>query len=141
MARTTDETTSLTRHEEELHTGTAETTYGSITARKRVERDHVEQFVPLGTEYADAEHVRVDGPDSGEIETLADGSISIPLFEEELVVEKRLRVRERIVIRKHTRTEQHHVEAELRREEIEVEAHGDVLEEGADDPDVPLDGR
>ena len=43
--------------------------------------------------------------DSGEVEVLPDGSVSIPVFQEELVIEKRLVVRERVIVRKHTVTE------------------------------------
>jgi uncharacterized protein (TIGR02271 family) len=59
--------------------------------------------------------------DSGEIETLPDGSISIPILEEELVVTKRIVVRERIVVHKEVVTETEHVEAELRRERVEID--------------------
>jgi len=38
--------------------------------------------------------------DSGEIEYLDDGSVSIPIIDEELVVYKRLVVRERVIVRK-----------------------------------------
>ena len=65
--------------------------------------------------------------DSGQVETLADGSLSIPVFEEQIVVTKRLVVRERVVIRKHTVFEDHVVTADLRRERLEVEADGDVV--------------
>lgn len=131
-----DDDASITRHEEELQLGTRTQTWGTIRARTRVEGERVDEYVPRQAEYADeTERVEVTGEDSGEVEVLADGSVSIPLFEEELVVEKRLRVRERVIIRKHTRTEQHHVEAELRREHIEVDADDGVLEE----PDAALD--
>ena len=59
--------------------------------------------------------------DSGQIETLPDGSVSIPLFEEELVVTKRLVVRERVILRKHVTVAEETVEAELRREQIAIE--------------------
>ena len=58
--------------------------------------------------------------------------MSIPVFEEELVVTKRLVVRERVIVRKEKRVEQETVTAELRRERVEIEAdpgielHGDV---------------
>jgi len=59
--------------------------------------------------------------DSGEIETLPDGAISIPILEEELVITKRIVVRERIVVHKEVVTETEHVEAELRRERVEID--------------------
>lgn len=61
-----------------------------------------------------------DEVDSGEIETLSDGAISIPILEEELVVTKRVVVRERIIVRKDTRLEHRTVNAELRRERVEA---------------------
>lgn len=59
--------------------------------------------------------------DSGEIETLPDGSVSIPVLEEELVVSKRLVVRERIIVHKDVETRVERVETELRRERVEFE--------------------
>ena len=59
--------------------------------------------------------------DSGEIETLPDGSVSIPVLEEELVVTKRVVVRERIVVHKDVAARVERVEAELRRERVELE--------------------
>jgi uncharacterized protein (TIGR02271 family) len=68
-----------------------------------------------------AERVPVAPDDSGKIETLPDGSISIPLFEEELVVTRRTVLRERVIIRKEEVTEWERVEAELRRETVRFE--------------------
>ena len=59
--------------------------------------------------------------DSGEIETLPDGSVSIPVLEEELVVTKRVVVRERIIVHKDVATRTEHVETELRQERVELE--------------------
>jgi uncharacterized protein (TIGR02271 family) len=50
--------------------------------------------------------------------------VSIPVFEEELVVTKRRVLRERIIIRKRVVTEHERIEAELLRERVEIE--GDV---------------
>jgi stress response protein YsnF len=54
------------------------------------------------------------------------------VFEEELVISKRMVVRERIVIRKETTTRRS-VEATLRRERVEVEGDPGLLEVGLDD--------
>jgi uncharacterized protein (TIGR02271 family) len=62
--------------------------------------------------------------DSGEVETLADGSISIPILEEELVVTKRVVVRERLIVHKDSHVEHRTVGAELRRERVEVREDG-----------------
>ena len=92
-------------------------------------RSSLETTVERGVERADLERVAAGDGDSGEIETLPDGSVSIPLFEEQLVVEKRLVVRERVIVSKRTLVEDQVVEAELRRERIGV------------DPDPSVAGR
>jgi uncharacterized protein (TIGR02271 family) len=63
----------------------------------------------------------VTDDDSGEIEVLPDGSVSIPLFEEELVVTRRQVLRERVVIRKELVTDWETVDVELRREHVAFE--------------------
>ena len=75
----------------------------------------------VGTERMDPEE-----EDSGEIETLPDGSLSIPILEEELVITKRVVVRERIIIRKQIQKEQVLVETDLRRERVSIVADPDV---------------
>lgn len=120
------EDASLVRSEEELEVGVMPTEAGRLRARKVVEHERVEQVVPRGVERAEVERMAPGATDSGQVETLPDGSISIPVFEEQLVVEKRLVVRERIVIRKHTVTDEHVVEADLRRERVEIDADAQV---------------
>ena len=67
------------------------------------------------------ERVDAQERDSGQVETLPDGSLSIPVFEERLVVRKEVVVRERVIVRKETVTEQRRIETELRKERVEVE--------------------
>ena len=112
----------LVRSEEELEVSVTERRAGAVRANKRVETEHVSELVERGIEHADVERSAAVEGDSGQVETLPDGSISIPVFEEQLVVEKRLVVRERIVIRKHTVVEQELVEADLQKERVDVEA-------------------
>ena len=119
----------VTRHEEELAFGTEEYEAGTVRARKRVERERVARVEPRSIEFGEFERASADAGDSGQIETLEDGSISIPLFEERFVVSKELFVRERVILRKRTVTEEHRIEAELRKERIEVE--GDLEREDA----------
>ena len=57
---------------------------------------------------------------------MPDGSVSVPVFEEEIVITKRLVVRERIVIRKTTTSEVQRVEEEVRKERVEVEVDEEV---------------
>jgi uncharacterized protein (TIGR02271 family) len=111
----------LTRHEEELQIGRVLAPLGNVHVEKRVETRRVEQDVPRMVEEPTFERLPVEEGDSGQIETLPDGSVSIPVLEEELVVTKRLVVRERIVVRKEVATRNERVEAELRREHVDVD--------------------
>ena len=110
-----------TRHDEELELGKRLAPLGNVHVQKRVEAERVEQDVPRRVERAGVERLAAADGDSGEIETLPDGSLSIPVLEEELVVTKRTVVRERIVVRKEVATEVERIEAELRREHVDVD--------------------
>ena len=112
----------LVRYEEELEVGTRPEEAGAVRVRKRVETEAAEQRVPREVEHAELERVAADNEDSGLVETLPDGSISIPVFEEELVVTKRLVVRERVIVRKETQVEEETVTADVRREQVEIDA-------------------
>jgi len=59
--------------------------------------------------------------DTGDIETLPDGTVSIPVLEERLVIEKRLVVTERLLVRKVVETRQQRVTADLTREVVSVD--------------------
>ena len=83
---------------------------------------------------SDPERLPARDYDSGEVERLPDGSVSIPVFEERLVVHKRKVVRERIVVRKRVVTEEARVGEELRRQRIEIEADRAVVDLIEDEP-------
>ncbi len=128
-ARRREEEAALVRHEEELVVDTRPIEYGEVRARKRVESERYDDVVDREVEYADElDRVPANEADSGEIETLPDGSVSIPVFEERLVVRKEIVVRERVILRKRTVTEHERVQAELRKERVEIETSGDVLD-------------
>lgn len=127
-----DETRDVVLSEERLRTGTETERLGSVRAVKHVDTETVTRQVDRGTEHAELERRGVEEgvEDSGQVETLPDGSLSIPVFEEQIVVTKRLVVRERVVVRKHTVYEEHVVTADLERERLEVVADQDVVVQG-----------
>jgi len=115
------------RHEERLDVGTETVESGRLHVRKHVETHPVEYSVPRDVEHVDtSERISVEEGDSGEVEVLDDGSVSIPVFEEVLVVTKRLVVRERVIVRKHTVVDEHRLQTELRREHVTVDADDSV---------------
>lgn len=93
-----------------------------MTARKRVETRTEAVAVDRGVEHAEVQRESPLAEDDGEVHVLDDGSVSIPVFEEQVVVTKRLVVRERVVLRKHTVIEEHQVTADLRREHLVVDS-------------------
>ena len=123
-----EDVTGVIRHEDELTVTTSAREAGRLGVRKVVDHERASTVVPVGTEHADVERHAVGEADSGEVEVLPDGSISIPVFQEELVIETRLVVRERVIVRKHTVTEDRLVEADLRRERVELEADPEIAD-------------
>src|SRR3954466_4806235 len=95
LVGTGDEAT-VTTHQERADVGTELHETGRVRVKKHVETYPVEEVVPRNIEEADTERIEAADGDSGEVERLEDGSVSIPVFEEVLVVTKRLVVRERI---------------------------------------------
>ena len=122
---------SVDRGEEQLAVDAETREVGSVRVRKRVERDKVDEVIPRSVEAFDEIEARPPNEqDSGEVEVLPDGSVSIPVLEEELVITKRTVVRERVVVKKRTETRQERVEAEIRKERVEIEADAGIdLEE------------
>jgi uncharacterized protein (TIGR02271 family) len=100
---------------------------GLVRGRKRVDSHLVRELIPRGVENVLLERTPPNEDDSGRIETLPDGSISIPVYEEELVITKRIVLRERVIVRKETVVREERVEAELRRERVEVEGDDGVV--------------
>jgi len=119
-----DDETSLVRHEEEVETGTRWNEVGVARLRREVESRMIRERYPRQVQDIAHERVPVAEGDSGEIEVLPDGSVSIPLFEEELVVTKRRVLREGVIVRKELVTGWGTVEIELRREHIAVDENG-----------------
>jgi len=122
-----DEATAI-RSEEELTVDRVREAAGAVGVRKHVETFTVEDDVPRQREsFGDVDRIDAMANDSGEIEVLEDGSVSIPILEEQLVVSRRLVVRERLIVRKVTETEVERIRAELRRERIEIQDDDGLL--------------
>jgi uncharacterized protein (TIGR02271 family) len=117
---------SVVGHEQEADVGVGTTDAGSVMLRKNVDTEAVEHVVPVGVEHANIERTAPTDEDSGQIEHFTDGTISVPVFEEEIVVTKRLRVRERILIRTTIETHDEVLRDEVRRERVEVLATGNA---------------
>jgi uncharacterized protein (TIGR02271 family) len=107
------------RTEEELAAGTREREAGSMRVRKRVRTDREQIEVPTRHEEVSVERVPVEG-EATEAE-IGEDEVRVPVTEEEVVVEKRPVAKEEVRIRKDVVEDTETVEADVRREEVEVE--------------------
>jgi uncharacterized protein (TIGR02271 family) len=127
----------LVRHEEELAVG-KRLEVGGVRARKVLETERVERSTPLEHETVELERLPAEADDSGAVERLPDGSISIPVFGEEIEVRKRVVVKERVRLSKRTITDEETVATDLVRERIEIDADPNVaVRESGPDPGEP----
>jgi uncharacterized protein (TIGR02271 family) len=117
------------RSEEELVAGTREREAGAMRVRKRVRTDRESLAVPKRREEVHIERVpveesqRASGTNRGASPEarMEDDEIVVPIVEEEIVVEKRPVVKEEIRIRKDIVEEEDVVEADVRKEEIDID--------------------
>ena len=107
------------RSEEELVAGTRERVAGSVKVRKRVRTDRERLEVPTRREEVSVERV----PASGEPSDAQIGAdeVSVPVVEDEVVVQKKPVVKEEIRVRKDVVNERQIVEEDVRREEVDIE--------------------
>ena len=129
----------VVRHEETADVSTGWRGVGFLRARRRVDAIPVRTEIPTRRDDVALERVPAAEGDSGRIETLPDGSISIPIYEEELVVTRRAVLKERVIVRKDVVTETQKVDADLRKERVEFDADQGV--EVVDESGAPLTSR
>jgi uncharacterized protein (TIGR02271 family) len=107
------------RSEEELRAGTREREAGAMKVRKRVRTDRERIEVPTKHEEVTVERVPVEG-EATEAQ-IGEDEVSVPVTEEEVVVDKRAVAKEEIRVRKDVVEDTEVVEDDVRREEIDIE--------------------
>ena len=107
------------RSEEELRTGTREREAGEVGVRKSVRTEREQVRVPKRREEVSVERVPVDEEGTGA--EIGDDEVSVPVVEEEVVVDKRPVVKEEIRVRKDVVQDEEVVEEDVRKEEVDVE--------------------
>jgi uncharacterized protein (TIGR02271 family) len=129
----------VTLSEEQLAVGKRDVEAGRVEIDKRVETRHVNESVPVMREEVTVERRPVTDAMAAGTTRIEGDEIRIPLHEEEVVVEKRVVGREELVVKKHQVVEEQPVEADLRRERLEVHEAGQAhLREGDRLDDRPL---
>ena len=122
----------LTLSEEELRVGKRQVEAGEVSLRKTVETRHVQQEVPLMREEVTIERRPITDPNASMDIEIREDSIRIPIMAEEAVVSKRVVGTEEVVLRKQQVTETETVEADLRKERLDVDRTQDHLAASSD---------
>jgi uncharacterized protein (TIGR02271 family) len=107
------------RSEEELRTGTREREAGRVGVRKQVHTEREQVRVPTRHEEVSVERVPVNEEGTGA--EIGDDEVSVPVVEDEVVVEKRPVVKEEVRVRKDVVEDEQVVEEDVRKEEVDVE--------------------
>ena len=115
----------MQRSEEEVRAGVREREAGSVNVRKSVRTEREVVRVPKWREEVDIERVPVEGEAreaSGATEAdIGEDEIVLQVFEEEVVVTKRVVLKEEIRLRKRVAWDEETVEVDLRKEEVEID--------------------
>lgn len=115
----------MTLSEEELAVGKQRREAGEVRVGKHVETEHVSRDVPVKKERASVERRPITDSDSRSARaTITEDEVRVPLMKEEAVVEKRVRPKEELVVRKHTEQETEHIETDLRKERADIDRAG-----------------
>jgi uncharacterized protein (TIGR02271 family) len=112
----------ITRSEEELRIGKREVTRGEARVGKHVETERVSEPVTRRREEVVVERRPVEAGARADA-SIGEDEVRIPLMEEELVVEKRPVVKEELVVGKRVVEERDVVEADVRREEFDIDTN------------------
>ena len=113
------------RSEEELRAGVRERETGQVNVKKNVRTEREVVRVPKWREEVDIERVPVEGEAreaSGATEAdIGEDEVVVRVYEEEVVVTKRVVLKEEIRLRKRVAWDEETVEVDLRKEEVEID--------------------
>jgi uncharacterized protein (TIGR02271 family) len=120
-----DEDLRVQRSEEELCAGVREREAGQVNVKKSVRTEREVVRIPKRREEVVIERVPVEGEareSSGATEAhIGEDEVVLQVFEEEVVVTKRVVLKEEIRIRKRAAWDEETVEVDLRKEEVEID--------------------
>jgi len=107
------------RSEEEPDLGVRQREAGSMNVKKSVRTEREEVRVPKRREEVEVERVPTNREVAGA--EFGDEEVVVQVFEEEVVVSKRVVLKEEIRLRKRVVEEEEVVEVDLRKEEVEID--------------------
>ncbi|MBA2670349.1 MAG: DUF2382 domain-containing protein [Gemmatimonadetes bacterium] len=115
----------MTLSEEQLAVSRRDHKAGEVEVHKEVETRHVRESVPVMHEEVTVERRPIQDGMHGKAR-IEEDEVRVPIYEEELVVDKRVVPTEEIVVKKREVVENETVEADLRRERVDINKEGDV---------------
>ena len=115
----TEEDLKVQRSEDEIRTTVRQREAGAMHVKKTVRTEREEVRVPRRREEVDVERVPVNR-EVAEAE-FGDEDVVVQVFEEEVVVSKRVVLKEEVRLRKRVVEDEEVVEVDLRKEEVEIE--------------------
>ncbi|WP_112235157.1 DUF2382 domain-containing protein [Kocuria sp. BT304] len=134
------ENASVTRHEEQLHVDTQEREAGHARLRKYVVTDHETVDVPVEREEVTVERTPLNGTEAhAGTGRIGEEEVDVTLHEERPVVEKEAVAVEEVGLNKQTVRETQRVEADVQKEQVDVET--DVDRDGLGRDDLGRDGE
>jgi uncharacterized protein (TIGR02271 family) len=107
--------------EEELEIGKTVRDIGEVRVHKRVIREQKQVTVPVMREEVRVERVPAANTGALPDDAFEEGTISVPVREEEVEIRKRPVVKEEVRVGKHRQVEERTETAEVRREEAEID--------------------
>lgn len=110
----------VTLSEEELAVARSREKAGEVRVGKHVETEHVKKDVPVTREEVTIERRPADRM-SAKGTRIEEDEVRVPVYEEEIVAEKRTVPKEELVVKKHQVRDKETVEADLRREKADVD--------------------
>ena len=111
----------MTLSEEQLSIGKRQVQAGEVGLHKTVETEHVRESVPLSHDEVSVERRPLSGAEAANARIGEDAEIRVPVMREEAVVDKRAVAKEEVLVRKRAVTENQTVEADLRRERVDID--------------------
>ena len=128
-----DDDIRVQRHEEELQTQTVERQAGEVRVSKDVVEEQQTLEVPVTREQVTVRSTDVSGTDADTSQAFQGGTISVPVREEGVEVDKQVRVAEELEIDKTAVQDTERVTDTVRKERVNVQEVGDVDVEGGTD--------
>jgi uncharacterized protein (TIGR02271 family) len=121
--------------EEELTAEKRAVEAGEVRVRKDVKVEQKQVEVPVTKEEVHVERVPASGETLPEGAVFQEGTVSVPVVEEEVEVRKRPVVREEVRVSKTAHQEEERFSAETRKETAAIEEEGQTRKDASLDPD------